>query len=294
MAWIESHQELRDHPKVKRLARLIGTSVPAALGHLHCLWWWAMDYADDGDVSRYDEFDLAEAALWDGDATTFVKALQSCGPGGTSGFLDDSQLHDWWDYAGKLVERRQRDRERKAKARTKPVRGTSDGHPQEVSETAYVPNPTQPTQPNLLAAEAADSGLPTKADEGKTYSRTLGEWAERCDPAPEGADRNELARWLVRVIQKHAPHAGLDQAAARNLARFVILDYLAAVTGSEPTQPTWGYLGRLIGTSGATVVLDAVIVAVESGAGLTEPYASDPLSLLKYATAVKNGKGKAA
>ena len=51
MAWIKSQQVLREHPKLKRLARRLEVSVPAALGHLHMLWWWALDYAQDGDLT---------------------------------------------------------------------------------------------------------------------------------------------------------------------------------------------------------------------------------------------------
>lgn len=111
MAWIESHQELRDHPKTKRLARRLGISVPAAIGHLHCLWWWAMDYAPDGDISDYDAEDIADAAMWDGDAEQFLQALIDCGPGASHGFIERTEsghllLHDWWDYAGGFIQAR--------------------------------------------------------------------------------------------------------------------------------------------------------------------------------------------
>src|SRR5688572_2666186 len=104
MAWIESHQELRDHPKVKRLARLLDISVPEAIGHMHCLWWWAVDYATDGDVSRFDALDLADAAMWCGDPERFAKALVECGPSDQAGFLDvDWRLHDWGQYVGGIL-----------------------------------------------------------------------------------------------------------------------------------------------------------------------------------------------
>lgn len=49
MAWIESHQEIWRHPKTKKLARLLGVSVPTAVGHLHGIWYWALDFAQDAD-----------------------------------------------------------------------------------------------------------------------------------------------------------------------------------------------------------------------------------------------------
>jgi hypothetical protein len=66
MAWLESHQSLRDHPKARRLARRLD-GLPASIGHLHALWWWCLDYAPNGDLTRYQVdadrlADLAAAA----------------------------------------------------------------------------------------------------------------------------------------------------------------------------------------------------------------------------------------
>lgn len=111
MAWIESHQTLKDHPKTRRLARYLKISVPAAIGHLHCLWWWALDYAQDGDLSRYEPEDIADAAMWEGDAAEFVTALVK------AGFLDQDgeclRIHDWDDYTGRLITEIETKRERK-------------------------------------------------------------------------------------------------------------------------------------------------------------------------------------
>ena len=79
MAWIESHQTLRDHPKALKLARLLEVSRPAVIGHLQCLWWWATDYAPDGDLSRHDELDIAIGADWEGNPSEFVDALARVG-----------------------------------------------------------------------------------------------------------------------------------------------------------------------------------------------------------------------
>ncbi|MCA1781891.1 MAG: hypothetical protein LC679_06865 [Intrasporangiaceae bacterium] len=106
MAWVPSHQELRDHPKVKRAARKAGVPVVQMFGHLHALWWWALDHAPDGDVSRFDDEDIADAAMWEGDPSTLVKALIECGPGDTHGFLEDGGLlHDWDEYGGAYARR---------------------------------------------------------------------------------------------------------------------------------------------------------------------------------------------
>ena len=133
-AWIESHQTLVRHPKTMRLARSLGVSVPTAIGHLHCLWWWALEYAQDGELTEFEPEDIASASLWEGDAQAFVSALiESC-------FLDHADtalyIHDWHDYAGKLIEKRKSDAERKRQSRTSDqrptdIQRTSNGHPRD-------------------------------------------------------------------------------------------------------------------------------------------------------------------
>lgn len=307
MAYIESHQELRDHPKVKRMARMLDVPVVAVIGHLQCLWWWAMDYAQDGDTSRYDAHDLADASLWDGDPDLLVTALRDCGPGGTSGFLDGDQLHDWDQYGGKLAAKRRKDRERKREARSgqstgRPapppphVNGTSNGRPADVQGMSQVEERRGEERRELhgdadASADAPpDDEPPREATGGWTYSRTLAEWAvaNGHDPPDTGDNRTELTRWLLGLIRP-APDATAEQLkTARGLGRTIVVDYLTHATGTAPPNEFWGYLGRLIATSGVDAVFDAVVVAVESGAGLTPPHNDNPLSLLKYATAVKN------
>jgi hypothetical protein len=48
--WIQSHQDVREHPKTRKLAARLRVNVPEAVGLLHLLWWWALSYASDGDL----------------------------------------------------------------------------------------------------------------------------------------------------------------------------------------------------------------------------------------------------
>ena len=89
------------HPKTRKLARLLGVPVPQAIGMLHCLWWWALDYAQDGDIGDADPEDVASACMWEGDATVLLTALRS------ARFLDDDRhIHDWSEHGGRLVSQR--------------------------------------------------------------------------------------------------------------------------------------------------------------------------------------------
>jgi hypothetical protein len=106
MVWLPSHSTLARHPKLKRAARLAGVSEPAMIGHLHLLWWWALELAPDGDLSAFDREDVADAAGWDGDPDALVEALIECGPGKSSGFIEPNMtLHDWDEYGGRYGKR---------------------------------------------------------------------------------------------------------------------------------------------------------------------------------------------
>jgi hypothetical protein len=171
MAWIETHQSLLTHRKTYEAADLLEIKPVYLVGHLVSLWCWCLDNAPDGTLKSVSPRIIARAAQWDDDPNTFVNALVA------AGYLDVSDdtltIHDWWDYAGKLIDRRQanaakqrdwRDRRNSNITVTSPLRNG-----------ATVPNPTQPypTQPNLyappekseIAKEAsADAASGEKAD----------------------------------------------------------------------------------------------------------------------------------
>ena len=104
MAWIEAHQGLARHPKTRRLARLLNLPLPTVIGHLFLLWWWALDYAQDGNLGKFCADDISDAVDYKGDSSELVEALT------TAGFIDSNDdslsIHDWSDYAGKFAIRR--------------------------------------------------------------------------------------------------------------------------------------------------------------------------------------------
>ncbi|MBN8711667.1 MAG: hypothetical protein J0I10_20015 [Verrucomicrobia bacterium] len=114
MAWIESHQEMARHPKTRRVAVRLGISKAAVIGHLHLLWWWTLDFAPDGDLSGFEAEEIASVAEWEGDAGQFLQALLE------TGWLDEGRrVHNWEDYAGRLVTLREENRERQRRCREK-------------------------------------------------------------------------------------------------------------------------------------------------------------------------------
>ena len=112
--WIKSDERLANHPKVDLLAATLDIHPAQALGHLHYVWYFGLNYADDGDLTRYRN-NLSKAAKYDGDNKEFVSALVD------TGWLDDDgkklQIHDWLDYHGALLDQREKDRDRKRRER---------------------------------------------------------------------------------------------------------------------------------------------------------------------------------
>lgn len=144
MAWIEFHQQLGRHPKVLRLAGKLHIHPAQVIGHLAYLWWWSLDYVPNGDLSASTSTEIASAATWPGDADKFLAALKE-----TEWIDENGMIHDWMDYAGKLVEQRSNERERtrmrvaeyrKRNTNVTALHGRSNGGTQ--------PNPTIPNQTN--------------------------------------------------------------------------------------------------------------------------------------------------
>ncbi len=113
MPWIKITSDLLHHPKTRRLASLLGTSPPAAVGHLVGIWHNAIDYARDGDLTETERADVAAWACWTGDPKKLLAALENCRVRqGGSGFLDRTEsgrlvIHEWDEREGELLRERE-------------------------------------------------------------------------------------------------------------------------------------------------------------------------------------------
>lgn len=103
MAWIESHQTLLNHPKLLHLASLMEWDIDTAIAKLHRLWWWCLDYAPDGNVSRHSADMVALSIGLSADmGEKLINSLLE------SKFLVKNPkknilVHDWLDYAGRYL-----------------------------------------------------------------------------------------------------------------------------------------------------------------------------------------------
>jgi len=193
MAWIESHQSLGQHPKTIRLAGLLKVRVPEAVGLLQFLWWWALDYAADGQVAVADQQVVARACQWHGPPAKFWDALSEVGFVEPSERPEAWKIHDWMDYAGRLVERRAANAARMKAARAQHVQGLPT-EPTGAPLQGAPPTPTPPHQNNSAPFEAAPRGASNNNaySIGEALSTLYGPPQDRPERLPNGAQQCPL------------------------------------------------------------------------------------------------------
>lgn len=111
MAWIEVHQSLSLHPKLLALADDLGEDRLMTMGRLLLLWWWALDVTRDGALRGVTAQNLARVMGWSNDPETLRNALL------LNRWLDQDEqgnlaIHHWQDYAGRLIDKREQNRQR--------------------------------------------------------------------------------------------------------------------------------------------------------------------------------------
>ena len=98
MPWIESHLELEEHPKLYLLVSKTGWSKDEAIARLHRLWWWALRYAEDGDLNRYEPSQFLVRLDDKKDPNELLEILKECNWVDKNGIL-----HDWLEFAGRYI-----------------------------------------------------------------------------------------------------------------------------------------------------------------------------------------------
>ena len=97
MSWIRSESGLPRHPKTLLLKKLLGVELDVVIGRIHLLWWWCLEYAIDGDLSKKEPKVIQESCQIP------LKFLIK------SGFVDSRpyrRIHDWWENQGSYLQSR--------------------------------------------------------------------------------------------------------------------------------------------------------------------------------------------
>jgi hypothetical protein len=94
------------HPKMTRLAQILRIEQAHAVGIMECIWHWAADFVQRGNIGKYSNTEIAEASMgWtDRSPDELVDAMVE------AGWLDTSEtyrllIHDWPDHADEFVHR---------------------------------------------------------------------------------------------------------------------------------------------------------------------------------------------
>jgi len=180
VAWIESHQKLKDEPKLFELMAGMNWNKAETIGRLHLFWWWCVDHAEDGDLRRFNDTHLALAVeLNPADGSQFVQSMLK------AGFLERQpyfRIVNWWKFVSHFMKRRYKDnkdgweRIEKLYSSVTPV----------LHEIQNQPN--QPTKQN----RTVKAFTPPTVDEVRAYCL---ERKNRID-AQEFVDKNESIGWV--------------------------------------------------------------------------------------------------
>lgn len=146
MPWIESHQTIERHYKTLDLMTSMGWDIDTTIGKLHRFWWWCMDYVEDGDLRKHSRERLGAVVGLSGEsAEKFIESMVS------SRYLDDDpyfRIHDWWDYYGRFLQVKYKNKQEKWKKIKELYHNVSKGGAKGGDENHKPTN--QPNQPNIL------------------------------------------------------------------------------------------------------------------------------------------------
>jgi DnaD/phage-associated family protein len=186
-----------------KLAEVLHISEVTAVGHLVYLWLWALDNAQDGDLTNIADVSLAKAARYTRGSAKFVLGLTQ------AGFLsineNTRELHDWFVYAGKLIAQREIQREqtneRVKKFREKVKKQKVEECNADVTRNcnASVTPCNAPTVPNPTVPYKEEEGErdkpPIQTDDG--YKKIIAAFTQIHPPSPVEAER--LSDWMEDI-----------------------------------------------------------------------------------------------
>lgn len=153
-------------------------------------WLWALDNAPDGNLTEISKKTIGFAAQFSKTPEKFVQAMIS------SGWFDNTdeglKIHDWEDYAGRIVQKRADNKERMRNARAANVRRTD-------TERVGLPYPTVPYRTVPIYIETLRS-IPGWEEKGKPYEDNLLLWVKRKSLTSDALERSAIG--LAKVQEK--------------------------------------------------------------------------------------------
>lgn len=233
-----------NHIKTKRLKRRLRLPMYQVAGILETLWHLAIESADEGDIGKFSNEDIAMGLEWEGDADELVGALID------SGFVDEDQerrlvIHDWFDHAPDYIKERLRKRGmRQRKRESQCVRevvgqdGTTSGHVPASSDSVPPSSEVVPSIP------CHANSCPTQPNPASTSNPP---------PQPVRSSTGEPATWAevaeamksLRISRKQ--HA-IDAAQTNGFTPpqvLALIEHLGTVPGTDCESPGGALYDRL-------------------------------------------------
>jgi DnaD/phage-associated family protein len=248
MAWIELHQTLPTNKKTLRLKKILKIKTPQAIGHLCLLWLWALDNAEDGDLSIFSDDEVSEVSGWTGKPETFVAALIE------AGFLDeDHHIHHWEEYAGALIDKREVTREQnkiRQQARRDKIKNSHDRHAS-VTRDNSVTNENVTRDNSVSHAPIPYLTVPNRTVPYHTVPEdTYNNPDKDARATPDDVSENpEIAAVMTRYMDKicASPSRGsIDELLAyvKNLSGAVVLH--AIDIACDENKRSWSYIRAIL------------------------------------------------
>jgi len=160
VAWIQVHQQLKDHRKLLAAADELEIEPAHMLGLLISFWLWALDNAPSGSLQGISTRMIARAAQWSGTPDDFVQAMAH------AGLLDEEPdgsltLHDWYEYTGKLIDQREAEKNRSRRRRAAAAASQSDDRRTTTGQTGGRPKRNRETTTKGGVHGGMDPSTPT-------------------------------------------------------------------------------------------------------------------------------------
>lgn len=242
MAWIQVHQQLKDHRKLLAAADELEIEPAHMLGLLISFWLWALDNTPSGSLEGISNRMIARAAQWNGSPDAFVEAMAK------AGLLDEETtgnmaIHDWYEYTGKLIDQREaeknRSRRRRAAAAAAPpddrrtTAGRSEERPEgDQKEASGKVDQSTPDQTTADQSTAEEGSLPPNggvAADLVPYKAITALYHDICKSYPKLRNVSEKRKKAIAARWKEYGH---DLDTFREL--FEIAEASAFLKGKNP------------------------------------------------------------
>ena len=212
MAWIRLEDNFYSHPKFRRLARILDIDTATARGYVATLWSWAINFAFDGDLTRFHVSEIEESIGWDEKDREgeLVRAMIAAGFVDQDG--DQYVIHEWDDRPNSHKDRLAR--YRRGKHRNKGREPVAD-NPEHVADNP-VNNATEesrqaetsgakPSQEEKAGKGRAKSPrprtLPTQTDIIEQWNAGAAGFVDRAHPG--GWSKRD--QWIKDLRSRYSP-----------------------------------------------------------------------------------------